>query len=120
MSCENDLKRTRPRVLVLTQDSGLRDIITHALDERSIGYQSSSSYNEVGIDFCLIIAGPDMDAGAIGTRLREIGGIPPCLLLLKNNVAESAPVRCCRCQTLLLPMDIFHLPSALDRLLVSD
>lgn len=107
-------------MLVLTQDPALRDVITHALEERSMRHHSSGSYDEVSNQFCLIIAGPDMDAGSIGMRLRELGGIPPCLLLLKNNVAESAPVRCCRCQTLILPMDIFHLPRALDQLLVHD
>ncbi len=120
MPLDADVTCAKPTVLVLTKDPALRDVITHALDQRSMRYCVSDCYEDVDNNFCLIIAGPDMDAVEIGTKLEEIGGIPPCLLLLRNNLAETRPVRCSRCQTLILPMEIFRLPDALDRLLISD
>jgi hypothetical protein len=106
-----------PTVLVLTSDPSLRDILGTTLLERGMRFQASDSYDDVDINFCLIIAGPDKNASEIGTRLREIGGIPPCILLLRNEATGVNPIRCCRCKTLFLPMDIFHLPRALDQLL---
>ncbi|EHQ07406.1 MAG: response regulator transcription factor [Leptonema illini] len=106
-----------PTVLVLTDDPALRDILSTSLLERGLRYQASDSYDDVDINFCLIIAGPDKSATEIGFRLREIGGIPPCILLLRNETTDANPIRCCRCKTLFLPMDIFHLPQALDQLL---
>ncbi len=106
-----------PTVLVLTDDPALREILATSLHERGLRFQASNSYDDVDNNFCLIIAGPDKSAAEIGLRLREIGGIPPCILLLRNETTDTSPIRCCRCKTLFLPMDIFQLPQALDQLL---
>lgn len=106
-----------PTVLVLTDDPALRNVLGAILQERGLRYQASNSYDDVDINFCLIIAGPDKSATEIGIRLRKIGGIPPCILLLRNETTDANPIRCCCCKTLFLPMDILHLPQALDQLL---
>jgi hypothetical protein len=104
-------------VLVLTGDSALLEILSTSLRERKVRFQASDSYDDVDNNYCLIIAGPDKSAAEIGFRLREMGGIPPCILLLRNKTTDTNPICCCRCKTLFLPMDIFQLPQALDQLL---
>lgn len=104
-------------VLVLTKDDSLLSVLESTLVERGIRFQVSDSYDDVDITFSLIIAGPDFDSQEIGQKLKEIGGIPPCILLLRTKAGDSSPIRCCQCKTLFLPMDIFQLPQALDQLL---
>jgi len=106
-----------PTVLVLTEDQSLQTIIKTSLTDRGLRIQASASYDDVDINYCLIIAGPDKCSDKIDQRLREIGGIPPGILLLRNDNDQKRPLRCCRCRTLFLPMDIFQLPHALDQLL---
>lgn len=106
-----------PNALVLTSDESLLLVLESTLTERGIRFQVSDSYDDVDINFSLIIAGPDFNNYEIGQKLKEIGGIPPCILLLRTEIGDSNPIRCCQCKTLFLPMDIFQLPQALDQLL---
>lgn len=103
--------------LVLTNDKSLLSVLKSTLAERGIRFQVSNNYDDVDINFCLIIAGPDFNCGKISQKLKEMGGIPPCILLLRTETGDTTPIRCSQCKTLFLPMDIFQLPQALDQLL---
>lgn len=95
-------------ILLMTDDDDLRAVVREVLDADGHVYDVISSEDPIGPEYCLVIAGPDIDGCVIEERLSAIPGIPPRMLYLRYQ-HEPFKGRCAKCQTLTLPMDMLHI-----------
>ncbi|MCB1165723.1 MAG: hypothetical protein KDK37_06245 [Leptospiraceae bacterium] len=95
-------------ILLLTDDDGLRSVVEGVLKEDGLRFDTATSHEPIGPEYCLIIAGPDIDGCVLEEKLSVIPGIPPRMLYLRYQ-HEPFKGRCARCQTLTLPMDMLKI-----------
>lgn len=110
---------SHPYILLLTSDETLSQLIRGILEEMGHYYQHGRQLNDLKPEYCLVIAGPDMKSSMVESRLSEFPGIPPRLLYLKgaDSGRLTGRVRCCKCMTLQMPMDVFKIRESIDRMM---
>ncbi|MCB1138260.1 MAG: hypothetical protein KDK23_05855 [Leptospiraceae bacterium] len=95
-------------ILLITDDDDLKAVVREVLEADGHVFEIVGATEPIGPNYCLVIAGPDLEGCTIEEKLKDVPGIPPRMLYLRYQ-HEPFKGRCTKCQTLTLPMDMLRI-----------